>query len=245
MMTDYYIYIKQVAEKSYIISFDESTKARQRVNGLSIAYARYVLAFVGVGSVNSYIIKRSLSLGVTDIHIIDFDKVEIGNMFRFAFPYLGLYKVDAVDLFSSLFNKRVSINKIYEKIDRNSKNYLVGIEEVFVSVDSFTSWIEVFEYMKKNAQEGLYINFIAVDAFGRYGKFIKSKYGKDSIKQFELDFLRFLLYTDSDMQKRRAMIGNGCGKAIAVYSEENLIKLAREVVSCDIASKVIQVSFDD
>ena len=63
----------------------------------------------------------------------------------------------------------------------------------------------------------------AINNFGENAKYVKT-----TSKTIRETVLKFLF--DSKVNERKELIGNGCGKSIAVYDEEILIKLAKEIV---------------
>ncbi|HDT8062203.1 TPA: ThiF family adenylyltransferase, partial [Enterococcus faecalis] len=59
-----------------------------------------------------YILKMLASKGLKKITMVDNDVVETGNLFRYAFPYIGVPKVDAAESFVNAVNSDAVIIKI-------------------------------------------------------------------------------------------------------------------------------------
>lgn len=241
-LPQYYVYLMKSNCGGFIVSYDDAHKARQRVSGLSISYSCNPIVFIGVGSVNSYIIKFLMAKGHTNFILIDDDTVEVGNLLRFAFPLVGIKKVDAVEFYSGMLDKRIQITKIDARIHEQSADYLSNVNEVYVSVDNFVSWLIIFKYILEHSHENLKVNFVGVDAFGGYGKFVKTKLSGGSSKKFNPTIANFLFYKDKH-KGRSSMVGNGCGNSLSIYCEEDLVILAREVVTSSVVDEVVQVSF--
>ncbi len=63
--------------------------------------------FIGVGSVNSYIIKQCLARDIKEVVLIDKDTFKIDNAFRFAFPYKNKSKIECVQEFTKILRKTI------------------------------------------------------------------------------------------------------------------------------------------
>lgn len=235
--SEYKFYIKK-KENEYIINYDSYNKSRLRILGDNIRDIEEKVCFIGVGSVNSYVIKQYLALNVKDIVLIDNDMFKIDNAFRFAFPYRNKSKVECVKEFIKILEKPVNVQSINIKITAESSGrYIEGCNTIYVSVDNFYAWLHVLLYLKNNASNDAKIIFVGIDAFGGYGKFINT--GVENIVENVGKFLRY-----NDNGKRRLMVGNGCGRSLAVYDEEALNKLAKKVINNDCElGKVEKVDF--
>jgi hypothetical protein len=83
------------------------------------------------------------------------------------------------------------------------------------------------------------ITFVGIDVFGGFGKFINT-----NTANIIEDAKKFLFYNEGN--SRRMMIGNGCGKSLAVYDEEPLNKLAKNVIDkSEVMGEVEKVEFED
>lgn len=222
------IYIKRDLSKNvFYICKNEKIKASQRVLGLNYKLIEKKVAFIGFGSVNSYIFKKIVSHGCNDLVLIDNDRIEKGNIFRHAFSYEKCLKIEAGRRFAHFYDKSIKLKKKNCLINEKSDNYILDREIVFVSVDNPLSWIEIFRYIKKYSSINTIIILVGIDAFGNYAKFEFIKSIDDRVL-FYNKMLTFIKYVGNST--RKSMIGNGCGKSLAIYSEITLIKLAEEVI---------------
>lgn len=236
-----YVFIQKNSEGYHVVQ-DYQAKAKMRVSGLYFNTYNAKSAFIGVGSVNSYVIKAMFSKGMNNIILIDDDRVTVDNMFRFAFPYPGKMKVDAVEYFLKATSSNINVTKNKKRISDNSKDMIIDAEVVYVSVDSYMSWLTILKYLCIHLKSGVLVYLVGVDAFGGYGKFISIKY-EGNIPDLIEKFLSFLDYKRSVDEERLQMIGNGCGKSIAVYSELDLLKLSDAVSTNIILGEIIHVDF--
>ncbi len=235
---EYKLYIKK-KKREFVLNYDLYNKARLRVLGNKISDVIGKIGFIGIGSVNSYIIKQYLARNVKEIVLIDNDKFKIDNVFRFAFPYKNKTKIECVKEYVKILQKPVKIEGYNITINAKSSNlYIKDCNKIYVSVDTLYSWLVVMVYLKNNAPETASITLAGIDAFGGFGKFINTT--KTNI---EKDLIKFLFYNEGS--NRRMMVGNGCGKSLAVYDEEGLNKLAKNVLSNkDLTGEVIKVEFE-
>ena len=221
---EYKIYLRKNKD-SFALNYDLYNKSRLRILGHDFKAINGKTCFIGVGSVNSYIIKQCLARDIKEIVLIDKDTFKIDNAFRFAFPYKNKSKIECVQEFIKILRKPIKVEGYNINIDsKSSKQYIRNCKRIFVSVDDFYSWLEVLVYLKINALETAKITFVGIDVFGGFGKFINTN--KNNIIE---DAKKFLFYNDGS--GRRMMIGNGCGKSLAVYDEEALNKLAKNVIN--------------
>lgn len=237
-----YVYIKKNKTK-YLIQFDEGFKAKLRVSGNKVDLLNGKTAFIGLGAVNSYVLKKIFSMGVTDFILIDDDKVEVGNLFRYAFPYNGSYKIDAASRFMELVDSKVKIEKVYKKVvyeeETKTSDYLSNADRIIVCVDTFFSWVQVKKYVEKYAKFGCEIVFIGIDVYGNYGKFFKIKREGTVLKEL---FPKFLL-DKNEKYERKHMVGEGCGNSLAIYDEENIMTLVNKMIESGISKDVVYVKF--
>lgn len=219
---DYSIYLKKIYNK-ILIERDPYKKARQRITGKKCNNLSGKTLFIGVGSVNSYIIKYCLAHGINDIVLVDHDKFTIDNAFRFAFPYKGRKKIYAVKEFcKNLDGVKLELHNLNIKSKSNS-NILNACERIIVSVDNLMAWIDIVCFLKENCSNEIEIVLAAINNFGENAKYVITSSNK--IIDIMIDFL-----FNSKVIERRELIGNGCGKSIAIYDEELLVKLAKTLV---------------
>lgn len=234
---EYKIYIKKTKD-DFILNYDFYNKSRLRILGNDFKDINEKTCFIGVGSVNSYIIKQCLARNIEEMVLIDKDTFKIDNAFRFAFPYMNKSKIECVKEFIKILQKPIKVEGYNININsESSRQYIKGCTRIFVSVDDFYSWLEILVYLKINALQTAKITFVGIDAFGGFGKFINT-----SSTNIIEDVRKFLFYNEGN--NRRMMVGNGCGKSLAVYDEEALNKLAKKVInSNNILGKVEKVEF--
>jgi len=219
---DYSIFLRK--EKNVIYyERDAYKKARQRITGKKCNNLIGKTAFIGVGSVNSYIIKYGLANGLNDVVLIDHDKYTVDNAFRFAFPYKGKKKIYAVKEFCRNLDKvNLKLFNLNIRADSDA-NIINECKRIIVSVDNFMSWIQIASFLEKNCSEDVEIILAAINNFGENAKLVKTN--SKQIVNTTYDFL-----FKSKITERRELIGNGCGRSIAIYDEELLVKLAKTVI---------------
>ncbi len=246
-LENYYVYVKRTDNDKYKINFDSCSKAKMRVSGLNFNSVKYNATFIGVGSVNSYIIKYLFSKGLKDITLIDNDTVRVDNMFRFAFPYIDNKKIDAVEQFAKSTLSDFNIEKIDDIVTKESEFNLYNAEMIFVSVDNMISWFNICNYLVNNISSDTIVCFVGVDIFGGFGKYIKILYKSEEKELFKFNFYKFLSFEVDDkvLQERKQMIGNGCGKSIAIYTESHLLALAKSVCAEENFNEVYYVPFEN
>ncbi len=242
-LENHYAYVTLI-NGIYYINFDQYAKAKMRVSGMNFSSYNQKTAFIGVGSVNSYIIKTLASKGLTEYILIDFDTVKIDNMFRFAFPFKDISKIDSAHLFLKwvCHEETLVVEKHNVKIDKESENYVKDVLSIYVSVDNYLSWFRIGDYLDKYVAEGTIINFVGVDTFGRFGKHLSFSFDKSIKENVFINLIKFLDFDPNIGEERKQMIGNGCGKSIAIYGEIELLKLADSVFNSD-EGKVHYVTF--
>lgn len=191
------------------------------------------ILFVGMGSVNSYILKNILLEKPKYIEIFDPKKFKMTNMFRHAFYSESKYKVEAVKEF---------MKPILDiKLVTHKREFLIEeceIEEydyIFISVDNVISWFKIMEQIKE--MNGGNFILTGISAFGRYGKFVEVKIKEE----IELKFFQFLKFAP-EMERKRVVTG-GCGTSTAIYNELELLMLSKEVLN-NKNNEVNKIEFD-
>jgi len=198
---------------------DLRSRASERVLGKGYKNFDRKSCFIGIGSVNSYLIKKLVAHGLSSLVVIDDQKVESGNSFRFAFPYKGMYKVNCVKRFASLVSSDINVVRYRKRINENSRDSLDYLEYVFISVDNPFSWYNSFNYAVLSAPKSSIV-LCGIDIYGSFGKFIVISGNKSTPEKNAL-FAQFMRYEKAG--ERKPMVGNGCGNSVAIYSEKNLI----------------------
>lgn len=227
---DTFIYVKFCTRNGEVrIYLDDIKKSSQRILGINYEEVNKSAAFIGMGSVNSYISKLLLAHNIRKIVAIDDKKVNIGNLFRFAYPFLNIYKVDALRKFAKSFDREIKVINKRIKVDSSTHNHIENIEYIFISVDLPFSWLDALAYVIKFMNTNSTLILVGIDAFGNYGKylFIKLDKPKEYVIKKSIEFLTF----KDTRFSRKSMIGNGCGNSLAIYNESSLIKLAQTVVN--------------
>lgn len=243
-LENHYVFLKK-ENNDYKIFFDRYSKARMRVSGNKFNEPFGKIAFIGVGSVNSYIIKQLAGRGLNDVVLIDDDTIEVDNMYRHAFPYISKKKVDAAEYFITNTFVASSVTKFEVKIKSDSDNYLENVDTVYVSVDNYISWLDVILYLLDNTKKETTIILSGVDIFGSFGKFSVFHLSIDNKADFIRWALSFLEFVPPQGIERRQMIGNGCGKSIAIYSELDLLILANNISNNTKVGEIFYVPFEN
>ncbi len=236
------VIVKKVGPRSLVVDYQEYIKACQRVSGLDFVENERKIGFIGLGSVNSFIMKNEISKGTKKFVLVDKQKIEKGNLLRYAFPYRYMYKVIAGRKFALDVGLQDNDIQVYKfNVDKNTRNYFKDTDRVYISVDSFTSWFVILEYLVKHK---IFIDreivFVGIDAFGRFGKLIRIK--TNITNDFNKRFFDFMLHDNG--KTRKAVVPNGCGKSLAVYNEKNLISLSEAAISCSDENIVKEVDFN-
>lgn len=243
-MSNYGVYLTKKDKNTLLYDYDDCKKASQRVLGLNYKDESGKYCFIGVGSINSYMIKICLERGLKYLVVIDDDKFETGNIFRFAFPFKYKSKIECVSKYCKILDESIMVKGHLIKITPEIKqNYLIDCNKVFVSVDNFGSWIDCYDYVKEHMANGIEVIFAGVNAFGGYGKFIKCN-SKEKIEDCFWEFLLDELLEKDKERPRSMMVPNGCGKSLAIYDERSILKLTKNVIESNEFEKVIYVEFD-
>lgn len=239
---NYSVMVKKIKDKDFVVDYNEHELACKRIVGNDFKRKDNVIGVIGVGSVNSYIIKKLVAYGHNSFVLVDNDKVEVGNLLRYAFPYLHQNKVQATKKFIKEVCRNSKVEAINTRINLKSKNFFLNCDRIYISVDNFMSWIDVRNYLCQKELYNSEIIFVGIDAFGSFGKFVKVD-SRWSHAHLNNKFAEFMRFTDEKVS-RKEMIPNGCGKSLAIYGEEELLKLAGKVITHEEFDKVIKVGFD-
>ncbi len=139
---------------------------------LSLAQKRVLI--IGVGGVGQHVATYLATNGVTNLTIVDYDKVELSNLNRqilLSELDLGKLKVDVVKSALLSRNSEVHINSINLKINETNINELIkGYDLVIDAVDNWKSKLIIAKACKDNKVPFLHIG---VDGYkGQYCLFI-------------------------------------------------------------------------
>ncbi len=139
---------------------------------LSLAQKRVLI--IGVGGVGQHVATYLATNGVTNLTIVDYDKVELSNLNRqilLSELDLGKLKVDVVKSALIARNSEAHINSINLKVDESNIDELVkGYDLVIDAVDNWKSKLIIAKACKDNKAPFLHIG---VDGYkGQYCLFI-------------------------------------------------------------------------
>lgn len=139
---------------------------------LSLAQKRVLI--IGVGGVGQHVSTYLATNGVTNLTIVDYDKVELSNLNRQILLTeldLGKLKVDVVKSALLSRNSDAHINSINLKVDESNIDELVkGYDLVIDAVDNWKSKLIIAKACKDNKVPFLHIG---VDGYkGQYCLFI-------------------------------------------------------------------------
>ena len=134
---------------------------------LSLSQKRVLI--VGVGGVGQHIATYLLTNGVTNLTIVDFDKVELSNLnrqFLVTEEDVGKNKVDVVKTALLKRNNEGKITSLNLKVtDDNADNLVKGYDLVIDAVDNWKSKLVLARATSKN-----YIPFLHVGVDGYKGQ---------------------------------------------------------------------------
>ncbi len=219
--------------KNLKIDFDVFETACVRVNkNKTNKFNGKSILFIGMGSVNSYILKNILIEKPKYIELFDNDKFKLANIFRHAFYIPKEFKVIAVEKFMKQIPeiKVQAHKKNFSLEDCKKDNY----DYTIVSVDNIISWTTIIEQLEEIKTEKIIL--IGISAFGGFGKCIQITNHKNIKKSF-LEFMNF-----SSGEPRRRVVTGGCGTSTAIYNEFDLLYLSREVIN-NCSEEVLKVDF--
>lgn len=139
---------------------------------LSLAQKRVLI--IGVGGVGQHVSTYLVTNGVTNLTIVDYDKVELSNLNRqilLSELDLGKLKVDVVKSALIARNSEAHINSISLKVDESNIDELVkGYDLVIDAVDNWKSKLIIAKACKDNKVPFLHIG---VDGYkGQYCLFV-------------------------------------------------------------------------
>lgn len=139
---------------------------------LSLAQKRALI--IGVGGVGQHVATYLVTNGVTNLTIVDYDKVELSNLNRqilLTESDVGKLKVEVVKSALLAKNSEAHINSINLKVDESNVNELTkGYDLVIDAVDNWKSKLVIAKACKDNKIPFLHIG---VDGYkGQYCLFI-------------------------------------------------------------------------
>lgn len=163
------------------------------------------VAVLGVGALGSKIAMELASLGVRDMMVYDFDKVEAHNLSNQAYfnRHIGMYKQDAIEeLINEKTNNGCKVVK-HGKLDEDTSRRLHHATHVFLSFDSFEMRILALQMMIKHK--------VGASVFdSRIGAF----HGNCAVPDRNLE--AYLLYVEGMLEQRTEPETSACGLPISL-----------------------------
>ena len=109
---------------------------------------------IGMGGLGCRLLTYLASSGVNNIGIVDYDKIELGNLNRqilFNTSDLGKYKVNQAKIKIKKIYKQIKIKTLKIKITKkNIKTILKGYDIICHGTDNFDTRLLINDYCKKN-----------------------------------------------------------------------------------------------
>ena len=109
---------------------------------------------IGMGGLGCPLLTYLASSGVNNIGIVDYDKIELGNLNRqilFNTSDLGKYKVNQAKIKIKKIYKQIKIKTLKIKITKkNIKTILKGYDIICDGTDNFDTRLLINDYCKKN-----------------------------------------------------------------------------------------------
>ncbi|MBM5787686.1 MAG: HesA/MoeB/ThiF family protein [Pelagibacterales bacterium] len=112
------------------------------------------ILIVGIGGLGSPVATYLASSGVSNIGIVDHDKIDISNLQRqilFNEEDVNRFKVDIAEIKLKKINSKIKIKKFKTKIDINNINKIVKQYDLIIDgTDSFKTKLLINDYCYKN-----------------------------------------------------------------------------------------------
>lgn len=189
---------------------------------LKLLHDKKVLLF-GVGGVGQHIATYLVTNGVTNLVIVDYDKVELSNLNRqilLTEKDVGKMKVDVVENALYKRNNEARIRTDQSKVDANNISYFHG-EDYDVIIDAVDNWETKLIIAKFAKEAGTPLLHVGVDGTG--GQFCLFK--EKSLLDIVDDSIK--------SEKRDGVMGPMVGVLSSLASLHLLRYLARENVELD------------
>lgn len=230
---------KDKLKVNYNYEFYEKNRLRVSRN-LSKFNSKNVL-FIGVGSVNSYIIKQMISEKPAKIDLVDPSSFKQSNALRHAFYKKNGKKAISTQKFINNVYSECLVNAYVTNFECTLNLDYENIDYIFISVDNLNSWFSCYVHLKAcNLNPQAKVIFVGIDGYARYGKFLYISFADLNDNKL----IQFLTYNSSIHTSRKMMVGAGCGSSTAIYTEYDLNKLAKETLIKDL-SNIQEVSFEN
>jgi sulfur carrier protein ThiS adenylyltransferase len=181
------------------------------------------VSVIGIGAVGRNVAIQLASIGVQNLHMIDFDTVEEPNICTQGYleADLGMFKVDAAKRTLRHINKTINIRPEIDKYRLNTK---LG-DVVFVCVDSMEARNSIFRMFRKRAKQRpdtlLIDGRMSAEAFR-----VIAAYDKES-----LEYYPETLFTDEEAYQGSCTAKSTiyCASGLACFETQILTKWLRGV----------------
>ncbi|MBQ3047882.1 MAG: ThiF family adenylyltransferase [Clostridia bacterium] len=113
------------------------------------------ILILGVGGVGGYVVEMLARLGVENLTIVDFDKIDVTNINRQTVAYastIGKNKVDVLKNIVEQINAKCRIKSHMCKICSDNLNQIIlpDFDYVIDAIDDIKAKVDVAKYCKKN-----------------------------------------------------------------------------------------------
>ena len=166
---------------------------------------------LGVGGVGGYVVEMLARLGVENLSIVDFDKVDITNINRQTIAYASTVGQNKVEVFEKVIkdiNPNCSLNSHLCKISTSNLSEIINgdFDYVIDAIDDIKAKVEVAKFCYKNN-----INLISSMGTGNRYK---------GIPQFEVCDIYKTSYDKLAKKLRKLLKDEGVEKLQVVYSKQ-------------------------
>lgn len=169
------------------------------------------VAVLGLGGVGGYVVEMLCRLGINNLTIVDFDKVDNSNINRQIIATnltIGKFKTDAfVERIKSI-NTDCKVTSHNTKLDKESVAYVLNkdFDYVIDCIDDIKAKIEVVKYCKQN-------NLNLICAMGTGNRYKQPKFEVEDISKTSYDKLA--------KKMRKLLKDEGITKLDVVYTKES------------------------
>lgn len=158
--------------------FDLRTKTLLKEDYIKLQNAN--ICICGIGGVGSFVFEALVRIGVLNITIIDFDKIDITNINRQLIALntnIGKFKVDEAVVRAKNINKNIKITSYKTKLNEENIKELIGnkFDYVIDAIDDIKAKIEIIRICKEK-------NINIISSMGMANKIDASKVMVSDIK---------------------------------------------------------------
>lgn len=199
-------------------NFDSRTKKLLENDYLKIKNSN--ICICGLGGVGSFVFETLVRIGISNITIIDFDKIDITNINRQLLALnsnVGKFKVDAAILRAKDINKDINIKAYKTRLNKNNIDEIIDnrFDYVVDAIDDVFSKIELIKRCKEN-------NINIISSMGMGNKINASEVMIADIKETSSCKLAKVL--------RKELKVLGINKLKVVFSKEVAVKSTTKVL---------------